>query len=101
MVSLRIWTKSSFLDKIELIIAKEEIMQTIRIDINDNKMDIFLNIIKNLKEDVVKSYSISTDMYYDERQARLSKLRQDMKSGKEPMYDFDTSMDELIGELKA
>ena len=76
-------------------------MQTIHVDVNDSKMDIFLNIIENLKEDVVKSYSISTDAFYDERQARLSKLREDIKSGKEPMHDFDTSIDELIGKLEA
>ena len=76
-------------------------MQTIHVDVNDSKMDIFLNIIENLKEDVVKSYSISTDAFYDERQARLSKLREDIKSGKEPMHDFDTSIEELIGELEA
>jgi hypothetical protein len=76
-------------------------MQTIHINIEENKMDIFLNIIKNLKEDVVKSYSISSDTFYDERKARLTNLRNDIKSGKEPMYDFDRSMDNLIKELKA
>jgi len=76
-------------------------MQTIHIDVNDNKMDIFLNIIQNLKEDVIKSYSVSTDAFYDERKTSLIKLREDIKSDKEPMYDFDTSIDELIGELEA
>ena len=76
-------------------------MQTIHINVDENKMDILLNIIKNLKEDVIQGYSISSDAFYDERKARLSKLRNDIKSGKEPVYDFDTSMDGLLKELNA
>lgn len=76
-------------------------MQTIHINVDENKMDIVLNIIKNLKEDVVKSYSVSSDVFYDKRKLRLSKLRDDVKLDKEPMYDFDVSMDELIEDLKA
>jgi hypothetical protein len=76
-------------------------MQTIHINVDENKVDIILNIIKNLQDDVVKSYSVSSDVFYDKRKLRLSKLRDDVKSGKEPMYDFDVSMDELIEDLKA
>ncbi len=85
-------------------------MQTIHINVDENKMDILLNIIKNLKEDVIRSYSISSDnktnisredTLYEERKERLTQLRKDIKSGIEPMYDFDTSMDTLIEELKA
>ena len=35
-------------------------MQTIHINVDENKVDILLNIIKNLKEDVVESYCISS-----------------------------------------
>ncbi|HQS71954.1 MAG TPA: hypothetical protein PLH07_02800 [Sulfurovum sp.] len=76
-------------------------MQTIHINVDENKVDIILNIIKNLKDDVVKSYSVSSDVFYDKRKLRLSTLRDDVKSGKESMYDFDVSMDELIEDLKA
>lgn len=78
-------------------------MQTIHINVDENKMDVLLNIIKNLKEDVVKSYSISTteDSFYNERKKRLTTLREDIKSGKEPMSDFNSSIDKLIGELQA
>lgn len=79
-------------------------MQTIHINVDDNKMDILLNIIQNLKEDVVESYTISSDTsdaFFDERKQRLKQLREDVKSGKEPMYDFNTSTDTLIEELKA
>lgn len=79
-------------------------MQTLHIDVNENKMDVLLNIIKNLKDDVVKNYTISSsdsDAFFSERKERLTQLRKDVKSGKEPMYDFDASTDELIEELKA
>jgi hypothetical protein len=78
-------------------------MQTIHINVDESKMDILLNIVKNLKDDVVKSYTISTseDAFYDERKKRLMTLREDVKSGKEPMSDFDSSTDSLIEELQA
>lgn len=33
-------------------------MQTIKLEIEDNKMDIVLNIIKNLKDDVITKYEV-------------------------------------------
>ena len=78
-------------------------MQTIHIDVDESKMDVLLNIIKNLKDDVVKSYTISNsnDAYYNVRKQRLTTLREDIKSGKEPLSDFNSSTDELIQELQA
>ena len=35
-------------------------MQTITIDVKDNKLDIILTIIKNLKDDVIESYHIDS-----------------------------------------
>ena len=35
-------------------------MQTLIIDVKDNKLDIVLNIIKNLKDDVIESYYIDS-----------------------------------------
>lgn len=36
-------------------------MQTIKLEIEDSKVDIVLNIIKSLKEDVVSRYEVVTD----------------------------------------
>lgn len=33
-------------------------MQTIKLEIEDNKLDIVLNIIKNLKDDVITKYEV-------------------------------------------
>jgi len=36
-------------------------MQTIKLEIEDSKVDIVLNIIKNLREDVISKYEVITD----------------------------------------
>lgn len=36
-------------------------METITIDVKDNKMDIVLTIIKNLKDDVIEGYHLNRD----------------------------------------
>ena len=84
-------------------------MQTIRIDIEESKVDFILNFLSNLKEDVVKSYSVSStadenlrlDPYFYERKQRVEKLSKDIHSGQTPVYDFNESMDKLIEELKS
>ena len=85
-------------------------MQTLKIDMEDNKVDIILNLIKNLKDDVIKGYTISSsssdknleaDPYFYERRKDLHILRDDIKSNKIETYDFNESMDELIKELES
>jgi len=83
-------------------------MQTLKIDIEDNKVDILLNLIKNLKEDVIKGYTltpasdtIKEDPYYYERKKELHSLDKNIREGKIEIYDFESSMDELIKELEA
>jgi len=83
-------------------------MQTLKIDIEDNKVDMVLNLIKNLKEDVIKGYTltptddqIKEDLYYYERQKDLHNLDEKIKNSKIQTYDFETSMDELIKELES
>jgi hypothetical protein len=48
-----------------------------------------------------KELQEKNDLYFNERQERLMQLRDDITSGEMPMYDFDSSMDELIEELRA
>jgi len=44
---------------------------------------------------------LAIDPYFYERKEHLHKIRDDIRSGKEPMYDFNESMDELIKELES
>jgi hypothetical protein len=84
-------------------------MHTISINIEESKVDIVLNLLKHLKDDIIESYSVSPqvdknleiDPYFYKRKERLLELRENMGSGKMPMYDFDASMDELIRELES
>ena len=72
-------------------------MQTIQLEIEDNKMDTFLTLVKSLKHGIVKSYSINDnfdenlkqDPFFYERQKELHQIREDIKSGKMKMYEWD------------
>jgi hypothetical protein len=78
-------------------------MQTIHVNVEESQMDTFLHMLKNLKEDVVKSYSISSteDAFYDERKQRLTTLREEIHSKKEPLAEFNASIDSLLEELQS
>lgn len=84
-------------------------MQTLKIDIEDNKVDILLNLIKNLKNDVIKGYTLTSsndknleeDQFFHERQKDLFQLREEIETGKMKTYDFEKSMDDLIKELES
>jgi len=41
------------------------------------------------------------DPYFYERREQLHQIRDDIRSGKMQMHDFDESMDELIEELES
>jgi len=77
-------------------------MQTVHIDVEDQHLDTLLTIINNLKSGLVKGCSVSSsdDAFFHERQARLMQLREDIHSGKEPLYDFQSSIDTLIEEFE-
>ena len=45
--------------------------------------------------------NIKKDAFSHERKERLEKLYQDVISSEMPMYDLESSMDELIKELKS
>ncbi len=80
-------------------------MQTVHINVDENKVDVLLNFIKNIEEDKVESYTTtlteSKDSFYAARKKRLQILRVNIKSGKEMMYDFDIATDMLVEELQA
>jgi hypothetical protein len=78
-------------------------MQTIQLQIEDNKMDTFLTLIKNLKDGIVNSYSIDNDIdenlkqdpFFYERQKELHQIRDDIKSGKMKMYEWDEAEEDM------
>ena len=84
-------------------------MQTITLQVKESKVDHVMELLHKFKDDLIESWTLSPlndenlklDPYFYERKARLAQLRDDIKSQKMPMYDFDSSMDELIKELEA
>jgi len=78
-------------------------MQTIHIEVEENKADILLTIIDNLKEGVISSYTVSSedDPYFSQRKERLQALKAAIESENEPLHDFVHATGSLIEELKA
>lgn len=71
--------------------------------IDDEYTAQFDEMVASLKDhiEVVNDPRLKIDPYFYERREELHKLRDDIKSGKEKMYDFEESMDELIRELES
>ena len=84
-------------------------MHTISIDIEESKIDIVLNLLNHLKDGIIKNYSVKPkidanlelDSYFYDRKKIVNELRDKIRAKKVPMYDFESSMDELIKELES
>ncbi len=78
-------------------------MQTLTIEVKDDFMIEFMKIIDTVKDNVIvkKDKNLEYDPYFYERQKKLQKIRDDIKSDKMKTHDFETSMDELIKELES
>ncbi len=81
-------------------------MQTIQLQVKDgytqNILDM-LNSVKGImleKIEVTKDNNLELDPYFYERREELHQLRDDIKSGKEKMHDFNKSIDDLTQELQ-
>jgi hypothetical protein len=78
-------------------------MQTLKIEVEDGKLDILLNLIQNLRDGIIKNYTIAPnidenlklDSYLYERQKELHQLRDEVKSKKMPMYEWDEFEEEM------
>lgn len=78
-------------------------MQTLKIEVEDGKLDILLNLIQNLRDGIIKNYTITPnidenlklDPYFYERQKELHQLRDDVKSKKMPMHGWDEFEEEM------
>lgn len=81
-------------------------MQMLEIKIEDTVFEQFMSLMETLPKGSVELKNIgdpylSIDPYYYKRKERITKLIEDVESGKEKMYDFNDSMDELIRELES
>ena len=78
-------------------------MQTFTIEVQDDVMAEFMNMLDSFQDSIKikKDKNLELDPYFYERQKKLQSIRDDIKSGKMPTHDFETSMDELIKELES
>ena len=81
-------------------------MQTIQLQVKDAYTQNILDMLESVKGvmlesiELKKDKNLEVDPYFYERREELHQLREDVKSGKMEMYDFEDSMDELLEELK-
>jgi hypothetical protein len=73
-------------------------MQTIQLDIAEDKLDVFLTIIKNLKNDIVQNIRFP-DATMVEDSVDLSKYGQEIEQGLNSPI-LDESHEEIFKELK-
>jgi len=70
-------------------------MQTVQIDIADDKLDTFLTIVENLQKDIVKGITLK-----DTKQNDLSGFEDEVKKGLESTLS-DKSHKEIFKDLKS
>lgn len=81
-------------------------MQTIHLEVKDSYVANIMTLLHSLKDGMIDKIEIQSDPnlkedpYFYQRREELHKLRDDVRSGKMQMYDFNQSMDELILELQ-
>jgi hypothetical protein len=81
-------------------------MQAVTLHVPDHQLGTVLGIVRNLKDDLIDTIELQDnrtqeDAWFFERQKSLHALRESVNSGETPLYDFDTSIQELIAELEA
>ena len=64
-------------------------MKTIKLEVEDSKLDILLTIVKNLKEDVVSRYEVINDSIENKEYHRISEasLTQIWDNNEDSVYD--------------
>ncbi len=80
-------------------------MQTLTIKVKDDFMAEFIKIIDTLKDNVIlkKDKNLELDPYFYERQKKLHKIRDDIKSGKAKMLSqkqYDNEMEKFFKKLE-
>ncbi|SFV59722.1 hypothetical protein MNB_SV-12-1331 [hydrothermal vent metagenome] len=80
-------------------------MQTLTLQVQDNFIPTLLNFLNKFQNEVAiqKDKNLELDPYFYERQQRLHKIRDDIKSGKEKLLseeEFEKEIDLFFKELE-
>ncbi|MDO9266641.1 MAG: hypothetical protein Q7U00_06105 [Sulfurimonas sp.] len=70
-------------------------MRTVQLEIEDKSLDLFLSIISNLKDGIVKNFKIKEDGSFDETKAYFQNAYSEIKEGKTKLVPFNDGLDEL------
>ena len=72
-------------------------MQTLTIEVKDDFMTEFMKIIDTLKDNVIikEDENLELDPYFYERQKKLQKIRDDIKSEKVQMIDDEEFWEDI------
>ena len=92
-------------------------MQTIQIQVDDNKLDTFLNYVDNLKDGIVKKLQVQSDTTLDSSTTKYLKTEkfqedkeyfqnclEDIQNGKTKCLsqnEYDTQMNDFTNKLKS
>ena len=76
--------------------SKGDGMQTIQLDIADDKLDIFLTIVSNLKKDMVQNIRLQGDAYFQDNRTYFHAALKEIENGN----DVPLSQDEYDSEMK-
>jgi len=77
-------------------------MQTIQLDIADDKLDTFLTIVSNLKKDMVQNIRIQSDAHYQDNKAYFQTALEEIENGNDvPLnqHEYDSEMKEFMKTL--
>ena len=80
-------------------------MQTLTLKIKDDFMTEFMSMIDTVKDNVIvqKNQNLELDPYFYERQKKLQKIRDDIKSGRAEMLtqeQYDAEMEQFFEKLE-
>ncbi len=80
-------------------------MQTIKLEVEDSKVDIVLNIIENLKSDVISKYKViqqnnyTTSEEYNQNKTYFEQSLEEMKN--ETLVPFNEGLDSLDNYIES
>ncbi len=77
-------------------------MQTIQLDIADDKLDTFLTIVSNLKNDIVQNIRLQDDVQYQANRTYFHTALEEIEHGQDALLnqdEYDNEMKEFMKTL--
>lgn len=77
-------------------------MQTIQLDIADDKLDTFLTIVNNLKNDIVQNIRLQDNTRYQLNKTYFNSVLEEIENGNDTLLnqdEYDSEMKEFMKTL--